>query len=35
MRTLSGGCGDESDDNGGDVSDDGDEIMVVMMIKPA
>ena len=26
MRTLSGGCGDESDDNGGDVSDDDDEI---------
>ena len=26
MRTLSGGCGDGSDDNGGDVSDD-DKIM--------
>ena len=35
MRTLSGGCGDESDDNGGDVGDDDDEIMVMMMMKPA
>ena len=35
MRTLSGGCGDESDDNGDGVSGDDDEIMGVMMIKPA